>query len=260
MMTTPLTHAFSFCFSKKKPLLLLTACLICQNSIANPPQIEQRSLTQPSHMATNTTTNNAEWQLTQKIEQLQQELREVRGLLETNTQNQNNKLADFADQLKDVHQRISLQEDALVEVRNQIDGSNANSTPLTQAPQSSDDAKQRYIAAYNRYKTQGAKAGIAAMDNFIESYPTDLLVPSAHYWIGEFYLSEKKPNFAAAELRFSAVVKQYPQSEKAPRALYRLATLADADNRKDLATTYMQQIITDYPNTEQAELAQRYLK
>ena len=62
--------------------------------------------------------------------------------------------------------------------------------------------KQAYLAAYQRFRSDGAGAAITAMQGFIQKYPASVFSPNAHYWLGEFNLAVEPANYAAAEQRW----------------------------------------------------------
>lgn len=317
-----MTHSYS-----KKTLTTLILCVFfSQTGYAKKPEIEKRSLSTPKTAQSNVQSNTStEWQLYQKIIELDEEITQLRdkvermeGALEKAKKSQNQFQAN-------INQRLTNQEDALVEMSDQLDAkenpadannpddktkntdnqdastngteSNDSSTkewsstdsaktikpsvtkvkpkvplpaPATKAskPDSSSEqksnpeetAKKTYLAAYDAFKRNGRNAGVAKMQAFIKKHPTSKLIPSAHFWVGEFYLSGSKPNFKAAKESFMTVVKQYPTSQKIPKSLYRLGYIAKIDKKDKLAKQFMQNLIKKFPDTREAGLAKAFLE
>lgn len=265
-----------------KPITTLIPSTLCAllatslaTSVAAQPEVEQRALTTTKAPAI--AQPSKEWQMYQRIQALNAELAKLQDKVERLEALQLRQKKNTAKRLEALEKRLDDQETALIEVReenetnadsatgnaSEVTSDDSPSNPLTKRSNQPVDeaaAKKAYLAAYDAYKKDGVKAGIAGMDAFIKNYAGSKLIASAHYWAGEFYLSEKQPDLDAAELRFATVVNSYPKDSKVPRALYRLGNLADANNKVTLARKYMRKIVTDHPNTKEAALANTYLK
>ncbi|PLX35843.1 MAG: tol-pal system protein YbgF [Hyphomicrobiales bacterium] len=86
--------------------------------------------------------------------------------------------------------------------------------------------------------------------DFLASYPSDALVPSARYWLGETLFSRQRYQEASRE--FLALYNTYPQSEKAPDALLKLGqSLASLGETGTACATYSE-MLRKYPNASRA--------
>ncbi|HVH69108.1 MAG TPA: tetratricopeptide repeat protein [Gemmatimonadales bacterium] len=92
---------------------------------------------------------------------------------------------------------------------------------------------------------------------FLKNFPNDERAPDALFHIGETFASES-PDSAAAV--FQQVVKAYPTSPRAPSALYKLGLLAEQRGDKQAARTYYGRIISSYGRSEEANLARDKLQ
>jgi tol-pal system protein YbgF len=136
----------------------------------------------------------------------------------------------------------------------------APSNPLSNNQDTQPD-RQAYVGAYEVYKAQGAAKAIAPMQQYINDYPNSVFVPNAYYWLGEFYLASNPVSFDKAKQNFSLVINKYPKSAKAASALYRLASITHTvDQRPQDALTLMRKLIRDYPNTQESNYAQSFIK
>lgn len=92
---------------------------------------------------------------------------------------------------------------------------------------------------------------------FASHYPESKLLPNAGYWLGEAYYSQGQ--FDNAIVAFQSVAGKYPKHDKAAAALLKTGfsyeKLADTAN----ARFYLQQLLTDYPQSEPATLARATL-
>ena len=137
----------------------------------------------------------------------------------------------------------------------------SSSTAAPSQPASTSAAEQKaYIAAYDAYKAGGTQKAIVAMQQFMRDYPNSVYIPNAHYWLGEFYLALTPPNFVEAQKTFNVVLSAYPKSARAAAAIYRLASIADIQQRPSEATRLMNILRNDYPNSAEAGYAQEFLR
>jgi TolA-binding protein len=238
--------------------------------------VESRPLTSASSAtgATDNSQSSQLWQLNQQIQKLQNEVRELRGKVETHDNDIDQLQKEAKNHYTDFDQRIAQSQDDIKKLQaSQAPAPTsgtppADGTPVTAAPAvgtapaaTGDEAdKVAYIAAYDAYKAGGAAKAIAPMKQFITDYPNSPFVPNAYYWLGEFNLAITPPNFAAASSNFKIVSNQFPKSAKAAAATYRLATLADVDQHQSTAITLMKTILKNYPGTQEAGYATDYLK
>jgi len=126
----------------------------------------------------------------------------------------------------------------------------------TAAPQPAGAADQAaYDRAYELLK-QGrmddAKAGFEA---FASQYPGSSLMPNALYWMGEIHLVKNDQDAALVE--FSRIVDTYPEHPKAADAHYKLGTLYLQRNDKTRARGHLERAVLAGGSV--AALAKRYL-
>jgi tol-pal system protein YbgF len=127
---------------------------------------------------------------------------------------------------------------------------------VTPAPPTAASADQMYQGALQLYRRGSVVVARNAWLEFLKTYPTHPLVPDAVYYVGETY-ETTAPDSALS--RFNEVRTRFPQSPRAPTALYKIARIAEA--RKDVATaraTY-QRVIQEYPRSDEADLARERL-
>jgi tol-pal system protein YbgF len=118
------------------------------------------------------------------------------------------------------------------------------------------DDQAAYELAYQAYQQGGAAKAIQPMKNFVQNYPESPYRSHGYYWLGEFSLSINPPNFKAAKNYFSTVANRYPQSSKAPVALYRLAEISkNIEHNAVEAKTYYRQLLQKYPQSSEAKRA-----
>ncbi|MEB3754178.1 YbgF trimerization domain-containing protein [Acinetobacter sp. MD2(2019)] len=283
---------------KFKKTALGCIAYMAMNSIWAAP-IENVNLSQsnisPNNVSTPTATStaniptNLNWELVQKTERLENEVRALRGSLEEQQNSIDQLKKDAENRYNDLDQRIQMlqqkvdpdtdastddsQSDSATPATNDASPSNkpANAAPATKtttapntpanppatgttAPNNKPaNEKQAYTAALDAYKQGGAKSAISPMQSFIKTYPNSVYIGNAHFWLAEFYLAIEPPNYTEAKKNYEIVAKQYPQSAKASRAVYQLYSIAkNIDKNSVSANLYRQQLLAKYPKSQEA--------
>ncbi|HNH42699.1 MAG TPA: YbgF trimerization domain-containing protein [Agitococcus sp.] len=261
--------------------------------------IEEKSLSQPKTQAapvtkpiqaqalSNEVNPSLQWQLYQQVQQLQQEVRDLRGQLEVQANIIERMKQDARSRYLDLDQRITdLKNRPQPEVANTtpsttptattttttttINAATATNpttaTPTTEATTATtppvvnpDDDKRAYFAAYQTFKTGGPNKAINPMRNFIKTYPQSTFIPSAYYWLGEFYLAASPADVNNAKKSFRIVVDNYADAPKAASAMLKLASFADVDGKTQDAVKLMLRIVKEFPKSEEATAARAYL-
>jgi tol-pal system protein YbgF len=252
---------------------------ICQASFAAGIVIEEKSLSKsptPEPVAAPVinveSTPTMQWQLFQKVQQLQQELRELNGALEVQAniiermkQDARNRYLDLDQRLTELNNRTTAAEaSAAANAAANNSTATSASTATTESkpeatPVNPDDDKRDYYAAYQTFKNGGPNKAINPMRNFIKTYPQSTFIPSAYYWLGEFYLAASPADVNNAKKSFKIVVDNYADSAKASAALLKLASFADVDGKTPDAIKYMQRIMKEFPQSDEAKAAKVYL-
>ncbi|RSO33156.1 YbgF trimerization domain-containing protein [Acinetobacter lactucae] len=283
-----------------KHSLLFIALMSTTSLYANIP-IESRGLSQSGGSSTTTSSNNASvpsnlnWELMQKNQQLENDIRALRGQLEEQSNDIEQLKKDLANRYTDLDQRLELlnqkvdpesatpdntaNSDATVNGSSEAPPSD-NKVASTVAPTSqatspaqaqitqpaSPSATQQnqsnpvelekaaYTVALDAYKQGGAKKAIAPMQNFIKNHPNSVYTGNAYFWLAEFNLATDPVNYNEAKKNYNVVATQYPNSSKAPRALYQLYSIAkDVDKNTVSANQYKAKILSQYPKSEEAK-------
>ncbi len=120
------------------------------------------------------------------------------------------------------------------------------------------DKDRAYSSAYNTFKEGNYSKARTEFQNFLAAYPKNEYSDNAQFWIGECYFFEKK--YEQAILEYEKVVKNYPGGSRVAYALLKqglsFLNLGDKTSSKLL----LQQVIKDYPNTNQARIARAKLQ
>lgn len=138
------------------------------------------------------------------------------------------------------------------------DTSKSAGNGAAKSPGKIQDKDKAYSAAYQVFKDGNYGKARTEFQTFLTTYPNTEHSDNAQFWIGECYFFEKK--YEQAILEYEKVVKNYPKGSKVPYALLKqgLSFLNLGD--KTSARLLLQQVIKDYPNTNQARIARTKLQ
>ena len=120
-------------------------------------------------------------------------------------------------------------------------------------PAKKQNKETMYAAAYQTFKDGHYDKSRTEFKNFLATYPDTEYAGNAQFWIGECYFFEK--NYEQAILEYEKVAKNYPKGNKVPYALLKQGLSFLKLNDKISAKLILQQVIKDFPNTNQARIA-----
>jgi TolA-binding protein len=231
---------------------------------------------------------NMNWDLIQKNQQLENQIRELRGKIEEQDHAIDQLNKELTNRYTDLDQRLELLNQKLEPESNQpeqapaenapVDSSATtdqtttaskattnsptpaaaqnSATPANSSNNTSDPValeKAAYTIALDAYKKGGAKQAIAPMQNFIKNYPNSIYTGNAYFWLAEFQLAIDPPNYNEAKKNYEIVAAKFPNSSKAPRALYQLYSIAkDVNKNTQTANVYKSKLLSTYPKSEEA--------
>jgi tol-pal system protein YbgF len=203
-------------------------------------------------------------ELTTQYDQLQGELRSLKGEVEAN-----------GHAIGELRQRLdeeSFQLSALTAQVQTLQTALAGATPpVARGPAPGGDEKlvlpgrtpaakpgtvtpvEAYNLAYNDYLRGNYELAINGFDQFLQHYSTSILAPHALYWLGESYFSHQQ--YPKAVETFDQLIQRYPKHEKVPAAMLKngLAYLEIGDKLQ--ASQLLKRLVANYPTSEEANVA-----
>ena len=231
-------------------------------------------------LATNTGNTNANAQIFDLVEMLQQEVQQLRGQVEELNYNLGRLKEDQKQRYLDLDRRIvSLstatpvtkesrvvsatdQTTQLQTVASQVNDSltavpvtptTETQTPAVQAPSDPEAANVAYKAAYALIRKRQFDASVVALLAFVKNFPQSDLVGNAYYWLGEVYMVQGDASLAVVS--FEYVISKFPQHRKIPDALYKAGVAYQNTGNVDKANQLLQRVLAEYPESSAARLA-----
>jgi len=116
---------------------------------------------------------------------------------------------------------------------------------------------QMYDLSLQQFRRGSLGTARLGFREFLRVFPTHERAADALFYVGETFAQE---NADSATAVYEAVVKTYPNSPRAPAALYKLGLLAEGRGDKPAARTFYSRVIAGYPRSDEANLARDKLQ
>jgi len=224
-------------------------------------------------------TSSATGDLLLQVQSLQQEVMELRGIVEEQSHQIETLKQQSLDRYNDLDQRMSrlhggapaaAAQTAPIDVSATLVPPDAVTTPAAPAAAPAPAASQMetakpeeyeaYQLAYAKLKGQEFNGAIKAFNAFLATYPNSPLTANSYYWLGKSYLLVQPQDLSKAQAAF-AKVADYPASNKVPDALYELGKVYFLKGDKARAKTLLQQVIDNYgaSGSNAPQLAKQFL-
>lgn len=196
---------------------------------------------------------NLQMEIYQQLQSLQQEVMELRGIIE-----------EQGHQLRTLKQQ-SL--DRYIELDRRIAGGQGDSSSAkasSPAPkQSSSPAAigavpteeiDAYRNAYELVKAKKFPEAINGFEDFLKRYPSGVYAPNALYWLGELQLVSTPRDLNAAEKAFSILLEKYPDHSKVPDAMYKLAKVRFLNGDKGGSKKLLDELIAKHGDSNRSAI------
>ncbi|WP_051310627.1 tol-pal system protein YbgF [Zooshikella ganghwensis] len=190
-----------------------------------------------------------------QLEELQQEVLSLRGLVEQQAYLIKRMQQEQKDRYIDLDRRIS----DLASSGGSVSGSkNAGVQQPVDASATSDKEKDEYNSAFQLIRQKRFDDALTALKAFVQTYPSGAYTDNAYYWQGEVYLAQNQ--LEPAKDAFTQVINKFPQSSKLPGAIYKLGRVYFQLGDKKQAKHYLEKVTKEFPDAAAANLAAAFLK
>ena len=105
--------------------------------------------------------------------------------------------------------------------------------------------REQYEYATNLIQRGQYDQAEVALKSFVQQHPKDALTGNAQYWLGETYYVRN--DFKSAAVAFAEGYQKYPESQKAPDNLLKLAMALGQQGQKENACVALRQLEKRYP-------------
>ncbi len=217
---------------------------------------------------------SAQGQLFNQLQQMQEQISRQQGVIEELQNDVARMKQENLERYQDLDRRIGTGVAPAATPQNSSTGGDLNApgtaagaaagAAAAQAPaagsEPADPAKEKlyYDAAFDLIKAKDFDKASQAFAAFLRKYPNSQYAGNAQYWLGEVNLA--KGDLQGAGQAFAKVSQLYPKHAKVPDSLYKLADVERRLGHTDRVKGILQQVVSQYPGTSAAQLAQRDLQ
>ena len=229
--------------------------------------------------------NRAMLDLLQRVDELADEISQLRGELESQTSDlegikkrQRELYLDIDRRMRDLEDRSTGQSSTLAPVvvpgtgsssttsSGEVTGGSTSTTTGTSVDSTSTvpaasatvaEEKAAYQLAFDSLKEGRYKKAKEQFNKFLKDYPDSIYAGNAQYWLGEANYVTR--NFTQAVSEFTQVLKLYPASSKIPDAMLKLGYTHYELKQYGQARAVLQELRKRHPNSTAARLAGKRL-
>ncbi len=139
-----------------------------------------------------------------------------------------------------------------------IDGQQAKVSLVSQSPEpvAIVGETESYRQAYSLLKQRQIEQAVAAFSQHLDDFPEGKYAANAQYWLGEIYLLKKE--LEPARQWFSQLLQSFPSHRKVADAKYKLGTVYDLLGDKVKARQLLDEVAAS--NESAARLAKNYIR
>ncbi len=219
--------------------------------------------------------------MSNQIQQLQDEVRKLRGELDEATvalekikQSQQDQFADVVKRQKDLYSDIDrrLYKLEVGEVRQNVQPINRDGeekpvetieqrqvkhSPATQGGVDIGSEVSAYKAAFELLREGRYQQAADKFTRFLQVYPDGTYADNAQYWLGEANYVVR--NFEQAKQDFTKVVENFPKSQKVSDAMLKIGYIYYEEGNWKEAKKNLQAVKDRFPNSTAANLANNRL-
>jgi tol-pal system protein YbgF len=196
---------------------------------------------------------DAQHRMQQQLDNLQQEVTELRGNIETHNYQLERILERQRELYAEIDKRLSGMSAAPAPTV--VDGGSQNSTTAAY----SGNENEAYDKAVNLIlKDKLYDQAIPAFQSFLQNFPSSSYASNAHYWLGQLLFN--KQDWAGSSTQFEALINNYPDSNKRADAMLKLGIAQSERGNAARAKQLWEQVMKEFPDSPSSKLADKRLK
>lgn len=122
--------------------------------------------------------------------------------------------------------------------------------------------KETYNKAYKLVTEKQFESALVAFKQFLVDYPAGRYAPNSYYWMGELYQVVNPQDLESARQAFMQLLEQFPQHAKAPDAMYKLGKVYFMKGNKEQARHWLEKVVAEHGggSSSAADKAAQFLK
>lgn len=242
--------------------LLLVAAIAATLSLSATAQsnlsLEQRILQLEQQ---NQTKNQLQSQMSMQLIELQNEVKELRGIVEEHQFKLQQIQERQRDLYRDIENRLSSLPRHTAPVSQTVQNTKTpvvKSTTQSATPRNtaSSGEREEFEAVFKMVRNRQYAEAVKGFEAFLAKYPQGGFSDNARFWIGQVYFAQSK--LEEAEKQFSLLRTEFPQSSKLATAILKLAEIKVKQQKWEEARTLYNEVVTNHSGAQQ-QLARKGL-
>ena len=184
--------------------------------------------------------------LYKKIEVLEEEIRDLRNILEENS--------ILVDRSLELQQQRYLDLDARILEISKISSENLSS--VDEEDQYLDtEEKELYKSALILFEESRFAEALEIFSQIIITFPDGSFTADAYFWSGELFLAQEM--FEDAKLSFKNVVDNFYQHSRTPDSLFKLGEIYRIEGDVERSLEFYDKVKEDFPDSGASQLAKK---
>jgi tol-pal system protein YbgF len=244
---------------------LIVASLVLTGCATTPPGedpvlIKQKEMDDRLKRVERVVNNDSLVQLAAQLDELQTEMRQLRGEIDKVAHETQGGATRQRDQYLDIDRRLQVLEvhgSGSSSSSAAVGASGATGVAAARAGGTGTSDRVQYQAAFDLLKEGRYAEARKAFGQFLTEYPDSQLAGHGQYWYAETYYVGQ--DFKAALPAFYKVVEEYPASRKIPDALLKIGYCHYELEQWSEAKKTLASVTENYPETTAARLARQRL-
>lgn len=206
--------------------------------------------------------NAGQGELFYQMQIMQQELMQLRGLVEEQAHVINQLKKQSMERYIDLDKRMSGMSSQPAAASATSSNQSQSVAVLPVVTNAQPGEKEAYNSAYSLVTSKRFESALEAFKKFMVDYPDGRYAPNALYWMGELYQVVKPQDLEAARQAFTQLLERYPENSKAPDAMYKLGKVYFQKGNSAKAKEWLNRVIAEYGNgvSSAADKARQFLQ
>lgn len=200
--------------------------------------------------------NRAQVNVQRQLDELQNEVNELRGITELHTHQLSQVLERQRELYQELDRRVTQALKPSAPIPATIDASNVDATVNYSSDLTENEAYDRAVNMV--LKDKRYEEAIPEFRAFNKKYSDSSYAANSHYWLGQLLFN--KGELTEAQAEFSIVVDKYTDSSKRSDAMLKLAMVEQQQTNVKKAVLVYKKLIAEYPNSSAAQLAKPRLE
>ena len=184
--------------------------------------------------------------LYKKIEVLEEEIRDLRNILEENS--------ILVDRSLELQQQRYLDLDARILEISKISSENPNSVD-GDAQYLDTEEKELFKSALILFEESRFAEALEIFSQIIITFPDGSFTADAYFWSGELFLAQEM--FEDAKLSFKNVVDNFYQHSRTPDSLFKLGEIYRIEGDVERSLEFYDKVKEDFPDSGASQLAKK---